>query len=68
VVVLVLLFFGFTQWNWFGTGPSTGQPNTSIVTSPSGSPSASPNRADQTVADGPEPLRPFFFVRRNHHD
>jgi len=52
--VLVLLFFGFTRWNWFGNAPS-GQPNTPVVTSPaapsgggagaspSSSPSASPS-------------------------
>jgi hypothetical protein len=35
--VLILLFFGFTQWNWFGTrsaAPST--TNNPTVSTPSG--------------------------------
>jgi hypothetical protein len=49
LLVLILLFFGFTQWNWFGTqsaAPST--VNNPIVATPSGgassaSPSAQPS-------------------------
>jgi hypothetical protein len=39
LVVLILLFFGFARWNWFGA-PSSGQPNTPVVTSPAASPSS----------------------------
>ena len=50
LLVLILLFFGFTQWNWFGTrggvAPTTNNPS---VTSPlpsqggNASPSAKPS-------------------------
>jgi len=40
VLVLILLFFGFTQWNWFGTrggiAPAQNQTVTSPVTNPGG--------------------------------
>ena len=39
LVVLILLFFGFARWNWFGAPPSV-QPNTPVVTSPAASPSS----------------------------
>ena len=32
LLVLMLLFFGFTQWNWFGT--RSGVQNNPVVTSP----------------------------------
>jgi hypothetical protein len=36
LLVLVLLFFGFAQWNWFGTRPSSSAPpSTTNITSPS---------------------------------
>ena len=47
LLVLILLFFGFTQWNWFGTrsaAPST--VNNPPITSPApggASPSAKPS-------------------------
>jgi hypothetical protein len=46
LLVLILLFFGFSQWNWFGT--RSGVQNNPAVTSPSGgggssSPSAQPS-------------------------
>ena len=48
LLVLILLFFGFTQWNWFGT--RSGVQNNPAVTSPmpsgggaSSSPSAQPS-------------------------
>jgi hypothetical protein len=56
LLVLILLFFGFTRWNWFGTAPSTVQPITNqTVVSPvpsspvpsssgAGSPLASPSQ------------------------
>jgi hypothetical protein len=39
VLVLILLFFGFTQWNWFGTRGGVAPPAqtvTSPVTNPGG--------------------------------
>jgi hypothetical protein len=45
LVVLILLFFGFTQWNWFGTSgvaPSTTN-NPSIASPSAGGASASPS-------------------------
>jgi hypothetical protein len=49
LLVLILLFFGFTQWNWFGTTRS-GVQNNPAVTSPmpsggggNASPSAQPS-------------------------
>jgi hypothetical protein len=36
LLVLILLFFGFSQWNWFGTRPSSSAPPaTTNITSPS---------------------------------
>src|SRR2546427_13235661 len=32
LLVVMLLFFGFTQWNWFGTRSAV--PNNPVVTSP----------------------------------
>jgi hypothetical protein len=46
LMALILLFFGFTQWNWFGThsGPSTTTNNPSVASpSSGGSPSAMPS-------------------------
>ena len=48
--VLIMLFFGFTRWNWFGAVPTTTAPPQQTVTSPApnpsgnsgGSPAASP--------------------------
>ena len=57
LLVLILLFFGFTQWNWFGTTTRTTAPpqNPTIASpvtqpgggggaSPTASPSASPSK------------------------
>ena len=38
MVVLILLFFGFTRWDWFGNGPSGA--TAPVVTSPAASPSS----------------------------
>src|SRR2546423_7179981 len=50
IIVLIVVFFGFWQWNWFGTqsGGSTQNPAISSPAAPSGggsqaSPSASPS-------------------------
>ncbi len=52
LVVLILLFFGFTRWDWFGAVPTTtAPPNQTTVQSPvqlpsgggGGSPAASPS-------------------------
>ena len=52
LVVLILLFFGFTRWDWFGAVPTTTvPPNQTTVQSPvqlpsgggGGSPAASPS-------------------------
>ncbi|HET7421826.1 MAG TPA: hypothetical protein VFL27_15710 [Candidatus Dormibacteraeota bacterium] len=48
LLVLILLFFGFTQWNWFGTRSGTAPPVTQPVVSTqplqgSSSPSAMPS-------------------------
>src|SRR5436309_3319900 len=52
VIVLILLFFGFSRWNWFGAVPTTtAPPNQTTVQSPvqlpsgggGGSPAASPS-------------------------
>jgi len=47
-LVLILLFFGFTQWNWFGTRVVPSTQNVPSVASPSAggggnSPSAQPS-------------------------
>jgi hypothetical protein len=51
-MVLILLFFGFTRWNWFGNAaPATPTQNNPAVASPmpstnsgaGGSPSAAPS-------------------------
>jgi len=50
LLVLIMLFFGFTRWNWFGAVPTTNAPPVQTVTSPApnpsgnggGSPAASP--------------------------
>ena len=34
LLVLIVLFFGFTQWNWFGTRTTTGPVNNPTVSSP----------------------------------
>lgn len=41
LLVLILLFFGFTQWNWFGTRSAPSTINNPTVNSPL--PSASPS-------------------------
>ena len=41
LLVLVLLFFGYTQWNWFGTRSAPSTINNPTVNSPL--PSASPS-------------------------
>jgi hypothetical protein len=42
LLVLILLFFGFTQWNWFGTrGVAPTTTNNPAVTSPAPSTGAS---------------------------
>ena len=47
LLVLVLLFFGFTQWNWFGTragsAPPATQPIVSTQPNQPGTTSASPS-------------------------
>ena len=48
LVVLVLLFFGFTQWNWFGSNASpNSQPNSPTVSSPM------PSGGDATSSPSP---------------
>ena len=47
LLVLILLFFGFTQWNWFGTrsvAPPTTTNNPAVSPiAPSSAPSAAPS-------------------------
>ena len=44
LLMLILLFFGFTQWNWFGTRPAAPSTiNNPTVNSPMPSASASPS-------------------------
>jgi hypothetical protein len=44
LLVLILLFFGFMQWNWFGTlSQPTAPSNTTNLTSPAASPRATPS-------------------------
>jgi hypothetical protein len=52
MLVLILLFFGFTQWNWFGTRTVTPSQNNPTIASPAtqpgggggASPAASPSK------------------------
>ena len=52
LLVLIVLFFGFAQWNWFGTRPATPVQNPTVSSpapAPSGgatnaSPNASPSK------------------------
>ncbi len=39
LLVLILVFFGFAQWNWFGTRSQVAPPSTTTVTSPVPAPS-----------------------------
>jgi len=51
LLVLIMLFFGFTRWSWFGAVPTTTAPPQQTVQSPApnpsgnggGSPAASPS-------------------------
>ncbi len=58
LMVLILLFFGFAQWNWFGTGSQTGPPSTTTVASPVSAPSGgtkSSPAASPSVSPAPTP-------------
>jgi hypothetical protein len=52
LIVLVLLFFGFTRWDWFGNPPS-GQSNSPVVTTPASSPSSGSGAGGASPAASP---------------
>jgi len=57
LLVLIVLFFGFTQWNWFGTRSTAPPSTTNNPTVASPMPSGNPGGASSSPSAMPSPSK-----------